>query len=168
MKCEAKKNLILSSSYAKASDGQRRSGFAAPVSCGGFAPPVGAVARLVRTNSSILHYQHKTRLLGGFCFQGRNRVYLIASLRVFEARNFGTFIAFISIVAPVRGLRPMPPARGFASKMPRPAIETSSPFLRQAVMVSMTASTARSPSAFVQLMVAATFSTKSILFAILF
>src|SRR3989344_4499529 len=92
--------------------------------------------------------------------------YLTASFRVFGARNFGTRIAFIWIVAPVRGFLPVRPARVFASKMPRPAIEISSPPLSVSVIIPMIASTARSPSALVQPIVEATFSTKSILFAI--
>src|SRR3989338_1588552 len=92
--------------------------------------------------------------------------YFTASFRVFEARNFGTLIAFISIAAPVRGLRPMRPARVFASKIPKPATETSSPLLRHSVIFSITDSTARSASALVLPIVEATFSTKSILFAI--
>src|SRR3989344_4534420 len=96
------------------------------------------------------------------------RGYLIASLSVFDARNFGTFIALIWIVAPVRGFLPMRPARVFASKIPRPAIETSSPRFTVSVMAAIIASTARSASALVQSMVLATFSTISTLLAIYF
>lgn len=107
----------------------------------------------------------KIRPKGGFLLKNAYR-YFTASFKVFDARNFGTRMDLIWIVAPVRGLRPVRPARVFASKMPRPAIETSSPRFKQSVIMPMIASTARSASAFVEPIVACTLSTKSILFAI--
>jgi|SRR3989344_2387942 len=43
-----------------------RCGFAAPFSCGGSAPPVGAAARPVRAISSILHKRQKYLPCGRF------------------------------------------------------------------------------------------------------
>jgi hypothetical protein len=72
----------------------------------------------------------------------------------------------IWMVAPVRGLRPVRPARVLASKIPRPAIETSSPRFKYSVTPEMIASTARSASALVQPIVECTRSMRSALFAI--
>jgi hypothetical protein len=57
--------------------------------------------------------------------------YFTASFNAFAARNFGTRIAGTSTISPVRGLRALRALRCFAEKIPRPAIETSSPFLRE-------------------------------------
>ena len=67
--------------------------------------------------------------------------YLTASLRPFAARNFGTRMEGTLIDSPVRGLRPVLAGRILVEKMPRPAIETSSPFLRAAIIVSIKVST---------------------------
>jgi hypothetical protein len=57
--------------------------------------------------------------------------YFTASFKAFAALNFGTFIEGTEIVAPVRGFRACLAALVFVEKIPRPAIETSPPFLRK-------------------------------------
>jgi len=85
-------------------------------------------------------------------------------LRVFEALNFGTRIAGICTAAPVRGLRPVRPARILDVNLPKPATATSSPFLSDVVTSSITLSIMRSASALVHPQDSAIRSTRSILF----
>src|SRR3989338_1478852 len=120
----------------------------------------------VRVRFPASAQKHKNTPVWRVLVYTKRESYFTASFRVFEARNFGTLIAFISIAAPVRGLRPMRPARVFASKIPKPATDTSSHLLRHSVFFSITDSTARSASPLVLPLVEANFSTKSILFAI--
>src|SRR3989344_1816464 len=70
--------------------------------------------------------------------------YLTASFSAFAARNLGTFIAATCTVAPVRGLRAWRASRRLTEKMPRPAMETSSLFLSEPTIESITLSTTAS------------------------
>ncbi len=83
----------------------------------------------------------KAAHVGGFDFQKGRVNYFTASLRAFAARNLGTFIAGTEIDSPVRGFRAWRAFRVLTEKMPRPAIDTSSPFLSPATMLSNTLST---------------------------
>jgi hypothetical protein len=84
--------------------------------------------------------------------------------KCFAGWNLGTRMEGTCTVAPVRGLRAWRAARILVLKMPRPAIETSPPFLSSPTMPSIMVSTARSASALVVPRTPCTFSAISCLF----
>lgn len=67
---------------------------------------------------------------------------LTASFSSLPALKVGRFEAGILIVSPVRGLRPVVAARLETENVPKPTRRTSSPFFREALMQSITASRA--------------------------
>ncbi|OHA15824.1 MAG: hypothetical protein A3A10_00715 [Candidatus Tagabacteria bacterium RIFCSPLOWO2_01_FULL_42_9] len=90
--------------------------------------------------------------------------YFTASFKAFPARNFGTFVAATETISPVLGLRAWRAARCLTVKMPKPAIETSSPFFKEPVIESKTMSTISSAATFVPPSFPCTDSTISALF----
>src|SRR3990167_5595756 len=102
---------------------------------------------------------------GGFLiFQLEN--YLTAFFNALAGRNFGTRMDGTEMACPVRGFRAWRAARTLVEKMPRPAIETSPPFLRVETIESMTISTTSSACAFVPLSFPCTAFAISTLFII--
>ena len=67
--------------------------------------------------------------------------YLTASFRFLPALNFGARIAGTSTISPVLGFRAFLAFLSLTENVPKPEIETSSPFLRVLVIVSKTSST---------------------------
>ena len=78
----------------------------------------------------------------------RSRSWRTASRSDFAAWNEGTVEAAISMDSPVRGLRPCRASRCFTERVPKPEMLTDSPLARASEMVSSTALTATSASAF--------------------
>lgn len=93
-----------------------------------------------------------------------NTIYFTASFSAFAALNLGTRVAATLTCSPVLGLRAMRAARALTEKIPSPAIETSSPFLRVLVMLSIMLSTTSSACTLVPPTIPCTRSTSACLF----
>jgi hypothetical protein len=89
---------------------------------------------------------------------------LIASLRPLPGLNLACIEAGILISAPVAGLRPMEALRLLVENVPKPTRRTSSPFFREPVIASKTASTASPACALVIPAQSATTPIRSFLF----
>ena len=93
--------------------------------------------------------------------------YLTASLSAFAARNRGTRAAATFTGSPVLGLRAVRAARVFTEKIPRPAIDTSSPFLSVLVIPLMRLSMTSSACTLVPPTMPCTSSTSAALFIVI-
>jgi hypothetical protein len=121
-----------------------------------------------RVGSSILPLGTKTNRpdLGrdGLFFRKERKDYFTVSFKALPARNFGTFMAATLTMAPVLGFLAWRAARCLTVKMPKPAMETSSPFFKLLVIESNTMSTISSAWTFVPPSFACTASAISDLF----